>query len=582
MFDFVLNSRVIIEFRMIFVIAALGHYLSLSINMLDVAIAGYMGIGAYTSAVLTRNFGAPFSVALVVGGLVSACFALGIDYMGARVKLKGFAFAIVTIGFAEITRVILLNLEYTGGSQGFRQIMPETTLPILVTVLLLVIVLFMMLKRSYLGRACDAIRDDEVAAEAMGINILATKLFVGALGAFLGGLSGGLYAHYALFLEPDQFGFNRLIEIQLPVVFGGLETFWGPIFGTTFLGLLPEVLRLVYNYRLIAYAVLTIIVILVRPQGIISRAMVDRVTGWLFSSFRALAGDRGGELNGTELVGQERGAARSGSDDGPARAVAEPDGWRDGPILVVDRVTRRFGGLDALREVTIKIMPRCIHAVIGPNGAGKTTLFNIVSGALPVSEGKVYFKAQDITGIRSDHIARRGIGRTFQNVRVFKGLTVLENVLVGAHKKVDVGFLRLFLRNPFGVTEREQVCHRRAVALVEFVGLTHVMDRRAGELPLAEQRKVELARALAGDPEVLLLDEQTAGMNRAEKDEICRLVRTIVGMGTTVIFVEHDMRVVMDTADVISVLNFGKLIAEGPPARVRANPEVIEAYLGRE
>jgi len=573
MFDFLLNSRVIIEFRMIFVIAALGHYLPLSINMLDVAIAGYMGIGAYTSAVLTRNFGAPFSVALLAGGLVAACFALGIDYVGARVKLKGFAFAIVTIGFAEITRVILLNLEYTGGAQGFRQIMPETTLPVLVTVLLLVIGLFVVLKRSYLGRAFDAIRDDEVAAEAMGINIVATKLFVGALGAFLGGLSGGLYAHYALFLEPDQFGFNRLIEIQLPVVFGGLETFWGPIFGTTFLGLLPEILRPVYNYRLIAYAVLTIIVILVRPQGIVSRAMVNRVARWLFAGLRALVGRSGPTVSEAALAAPEAAAAR------PA---AQSEGWRDEPILFADRVTRRFGGLEALREVTIKIMPLRIHAVIGPNGAGKTTLFNIVSGALPVSEGKVYFKAQDITGMRSDLIARRGIGRTFQNVRVFKGLTVLDNVLVGAHKKVDVGFLRPFLRNPFGATEQEQVCHRRAVALVGFVGLTHVLDRLAGELPLAEQRKVELARALAGDPEVLLLDEQTAGMNRAEKDEICRLVRTIVGMGTTVIFVEHDMRVVMDTADVISVLNFGRLIAEGSPAQVRANPEVIEAYLGRE
>ena len=573
MFDFLLNSRVIIEFRMIFVIAALGHYLPLSINMLDVAIAGYMGIGAYTSAVLTRNFGTPFTVALLAGGLVAACFALGIDYVGARVKLKGFAFAIVTIGFAEITRVILLNLEYTGGAQGFRQIMPETTLSILVLVLALVVGLFIVLKRSYLGRAFEAIRDDEVAAEAMGINILATKLFVGALGAFLGGLSGGLYAHYALFLEPGQFGFDRLIEIQLPVVFGGLETFWGPIFGTTFLGLLPEILRPVYNYRLIVYAVLTIIVILVRPQGIISRAMVNRVVEWLSSGFRALVGRRGIEAQGTEIGAQELAAPR------PA---AETDGWRDGPILFVDRVTRRFGGLDALREVTVRIMPRRIHAVIGPNGAGKTTLFNIVSGALPVSEGKVYFKAQDITGMRSDLISRRGIGRTFQNVRVFKGLTVLDNVLVGAHKKVDVGFLRPFLRNPFGVMEQEQVCRRRAVALVGFVGLAHVMDRPAGELPLAEQRRVELARALAGDPEVLLLDEQTAGMNRAEKDEICRLVRTIVDMGTTVIFVEHDMRVVMDTADVISVLNFGKLIAEGSPPQVRANPEVIEAYLGRE
>jgi branched-chain amino acid transport system permease protein len=576
----------IITFKIIFLIAALGHYLPLSINMLDLAIAGYMAIGAYGSAILTRNFGVPFGIALLLGGLLATVFALFIDYTAARVKLKGFSFAIVTISFAEITRVVLINLDYTGGSQGFRKIAPHTTLYTLLGILFLLILFLTLLNRSYLGRALGAIRDDEIAAEAMGINILMTKLFVGAVGAFIGGLSGGLYAHYALFLEPNQFGFDRLIEIQLPVVFGGLETFWGPIFGTTFLGLLPEVLRPLYNYRLISYAVLTIIVLILRPQGIITRQMVNTVSGFFILAYSTLAGWLRGREKELGMGIQEgsggRGIVAKNFKYATPTTMAVLEPTSNSPVLIIQNVTRRFGGLDALHEVTIKVMPFHIHAIIGPNGAGKTTLFNIINGLLSLSQGKVYFKGKVLTGLRCDLIAGQGIGRTFQNVRIFKGLTVIENVQVGGHKQASVSYMRPFIRNPFKVLPEERRCYQNALALIDFVGLKHVAHRLAGMLPLAEQRKVELARALASDPEVLLLDEQTAGMNRSEKDELCDLVRKIVKMGKTVIFVEHDMRVVMGMADIVSVLSFGRIIAEGSPDQVRANPEVIEAYLGRE
>lgn len=265
----------ILTFRTIDIIAALGLFLPLSIGQLDIAIAGYMAMGAYTSAVLTRDLHAPFALALVAGGLLASLFAVAVAFMATRTRLKGFAFAVVSLGLAEITRVALENLDFTGGTLGFRQIAPYTTLPGALLVLLLVIAFYVLMGRSHLGRAQRAINDDEPAAEAMGINLLVNKLFVFGAGAFIGGLAGGLYAHYALYLEPKQFGFSRLIELQLPIVFGGLETFWGAIFGTAILGLLPEITRSLASLRLIFYAAVTILVVVLRPQGVITRRMLS-------------------------------------------------------------------------------------------------------------------------------------------------------------------------------------------------------------------------------------------------------------------------------------------------------------------
>jgi len=267
----------ILVFQLILIIAALGQYLPLSINQLDIGIPGYMAVGAYSSSALTTKFGTPFAVALVAGGVVGGVVALLVDLLATRSKAQGFAFAIISIGSFEVIQVALTNWTYVGGGLGMSG-MPQATTPTLVIVVLLLAIAFLvMLNGSHVGRAMGAIRDDERAAEAMGIDILKTKLFVFASGGCLGGLSGALYAHYALYIVPGYFGFNRLIAIQLPIVFGGLETFWGAIVGMLILGLLPEFLRFLADYRLIFTAAATIVIIVLKPNGLVSRRTVARI-----------------------------------------------------------------------------------------------------------------------------------------------------------------------------------------------------------------------------------------------------------------------------------------------------------------
>ena len=514
-------------------------------GQISLAQAAFYGIGAYAVALGTTHGGINWWIALVLG-LAAAAVAGGV--LGTTtLKLGGHYLAMVTICFQVSFTLVATNwITFTGGPDGISNIKrPPFVIPLnsaqryawfALTALFLVAGVVWWLRDTALGRAMRAIRENELAAEALGINTPRVKVIAFTLSAVLGALGGAIYASGYRYISPDSFNFDHAVLFLAMVLVGGTESFLGAILGAGLLTFLPEWLRDLKRIYLVIYGGVIILVIVFMPDGLWGYV---KLLGRRFRRKRVLpAAGRNLQVGNRGAQGEE--------------------------ILRVDSLVKRFGGLVAVDKVDLVVRRGEVHALIGPNGSGKTTYINLLSGLYVPTAGRIRFLGQDVAGLRPSRIACSGMARSFQNLRLFRELTVWENVLVGAKRA--------------GGNETET--KDRAMAAIEFVGLADKAYETCKNLPYGHQKFVELARAIAGEPELLLLDEPGAGLNQTEKLELIRLLRRLNEMGLTIVIVEHDMSLVSRVASTATVLNFGKKIAEGTVDEVLRHPAVVEAYLG--
>ena len=574
-----------------FAIVALGINVVLGYaGQLTLAQAAFWGVGAYTSAILMTKAGWSFWPAIVAAFVVAAFFGvlLGIPTL----KLTGHYLAMTTIGFGIILQLVLINeIPLTNGSDGITQIPSPWSGPwelkdsssffYLAGIMLLLIVWgTIRLKNSRVGRAFLAVRENEMAAETMGIDTTFFKVLAFALAAGLAGVGGSLFASSGShFISPDTFSFDQSVVLLVMAVLGGSGSAVGAVVGAVLLQLVPEVLRFLKDSYLMFYAAAIILVMIFMPGGIAGLVyqlpFAARVREWWSKDAPAtkqIAAARTATWSGVATNGKANGKAGHA----PVAASGEAE-----VVLAVKGLVKQFGGLRAVDGVDMVVRRGEIQALIGPNGSGKTTILNMLSGLYGPTGGAIMFKGHDVAGWRPHRITDRGIARTFQNIRLFGELTALDNVLIGQHARSKAGVVRSIVQPPSQKTE-EAALRASALEALAFVGLQGKELAIAKRLPYGQQRLLELARALVSQPELLLLDEPAAGLNGQETEALVELLYQIRDRGVTILLVEHDMSLVMNVSDHITVLNFGKKIAEGPAAQIEANQEVIDAYLGTE